>query len=64
MPQHTKEPEGVSDGTGTQVEIWMVNKWKAKIVKGNYIIEGTHHGEGIGKFGSYNWRRLWEILML
>ena len=31
-PQRIKEPEGVSDGIGTQVEAWMVNKWKVKIV--------------------------------
>ena len=30
-PTH-KGPERVSDGTITQVETWMINKWKAKIV--------------------------------
>ena len=31
FPNVQKELEGVSDGTGTQVKIWMINKWKAKI---------------------------------
>ena len=25
--------KGVSDGTDTQVEAWMINKWKTKIVQ-------------------------------
>ena len=28
-----RTPERVSDGTGTQVQAWMINKWKAKIVQ-------------------------------
>ena len=31
-PTH-KGPEGVSNGTSTQVVAWMINKWKAKIIK-------------------------------
>ena len=32
-----KTPERVSDGTGTQVQAWMINKWKSNIVqKGLY----------------------------
>ena len=32
-PNSQKGREGMSDGTDTQVETWMINKWKAKIVK-------------------------------
>ena len=32
FPNTPKELKGVSDGTDTQVEAWMINKWKTKIV--------------------------------
>ena len=32
IPTH-KEPERVSDVTNTQVVAWMINKWRAKIIK-------------------------------
>ena len=38
------------DGTDTQAEIWMTNKWKAKIIKRDYIIGKTYHGKGIATF--------------
>ena len=28
-----RKPKGVSDGTGTQVVAWMINKWNAKITR-------------------------------
>ena len=39
FPNAQKELKGVSDGTGTQVEAWMINKWKAKIVQ-NELYKG------------------------
>jgi len=30
-PTH-KEPGRVSDGTSTQIVVWMINKWRAKII--------------------------------
>ena len=33
IPNAQKGWEGVSDGKGTQVETWMIDKWKAKIVE-------------------------------
>ena len=39
FPNAQNGPEGVSDGTDTQVETWMINKWKAKIVE-NELYKG------------------------
>ena len=33
IPTH-KESERVSDAASTQVVAWMINKWKAKIIRG------------------------------
>ena len=32
FPNAPKRLKGVSDRTDTQVEAWIINKWKAKIV--------------------------------
>ena len=39
FPNVQKGLEGVSDGTDTQVEAWMINKWNAKIVQ-NELYKG------------------------
>ena len=39
FPNAQKGLEGVSDRIGTQVKVWMINKWKAKIVE-NELYKG------------------------
>ena len=43
--------ERVSNGTNTQVVTWMINKWRARSSKENYIMQKTLHGEGIERLG-------------
>ena len=43
FPNAQKGLEGVSNGTDTQVETWMINKWKAKIVEKSYIKAEIYH---------------------
>ena len=38
----------MSDGTGTQVKVQMINKYKV-LIQGGYIREGDPHEEGIGE---------------
>ena len=49
FPNAQEGLEGVSDGTCTQVEDWIINKWKAKIVQ-NELYKGKDISwKGIGK---------------